>query len=130
MEEFVSKRFISYICNQNKNLKTLRCTGQSTIIMNTEKDWEKYIEEERDVVVAELEAEGYEKVEEGVFIFGTWSVTLQRGDERVELACGAYEQVEVDDGSIVPEEAHWWVELISVWDARDEEATRHVYPED
>lgn len=29
------------------------------------KDWGKYIEEERDVVVAELESEGYEKVEEG-----------------------------------------------------------------
>ena len=30
--------------------------------MNTEKDWEQYFEVERDVVVAELEAEGYEKM--------------------------------------------------------------------
>ena len=30
--------------------------------MNTEKDREQYFEVERDVVVAELEAEGYEKM--------------------------------------------------------------------
>ena len=98
--------------------------------MNTEKDWEQYIEEERDVVVAKLEAEGYEIEEEGMFIFGFWNVTLHRGDEWVELSCGAYEQVEVDDGSLAPEEANWWVELISVWDAKDREGTEHFYPED
>ena len=90
----------------------------------------KYFEEERDVVVAELEAEGYEKVEEGMFIFGFWNVTLKRGDERVELSCGAYEQDEVDDGSLAPEEAHWWVEHIGVRDAKDREGTEHSYPED
>ena len=43
-------------------------------MMNTEKDWEQYFEEERDVVVPELEAEGYEKVEEGMLErhFKTW----------------------------------------------------------
>lgn len=99
-------------------------------MMNTEKDWEQYFEEERDVVVAELEAEGCEKVEEGMFIFGFWNVILKRGDERVELSCGAYEQDEVDDGSLAPEDAHWWVELICVWDAKDREGTEHSYPED
>ena len=77
--------------------------------MKTEKDWEQYIEEERDVVVTELETEGYEKVEEGMFIFGFWNVILQRGDEHVELSCSAIEQDEVDNGTIAPEDAEWWV---------------------
>ena len=77
--------------------------------MKTEKDWEQYIEEERDVVVTELEAEGYEKVEEGMFISGFWNVILQRGDEHVELSCSAIEQDEVDNGTIAPEDAEWWV---------------------
>ena len=94
------------------------------------KDWEQYIEEERDVVVAKLEAEGYEKVEEGMFIFGFWNVTLQRGDERVELSCSAIEQLEVDEGTIAPEDAEWWVQLIVVWDAKDREGTERTYPED
>ena len=98
--------------------------------MNTEKDWEQYIEEERDVVVAELEAEGYEVAEEGMFIFGFWNVTLQRGDERVELSCSAIEQEEVDDGTLAPENAEWWVEQICVWDAKDREGTEHFYPEE
>jgi len=98
--------------------------------MNKEKDWEQYIEEERDAVVAELKGEGYDIEEEGMFIFGFWNVTLQRGDERVELSCGAYEQDEVDIGSLAPEDAHWWVEQICVWDAKDREGTEHFYPED
>ena len=98
--------------------------------MNTEKDWEQYIEEERDTVVAELEAEGYEKMEEGMFIFGFWNVTLQRGDERVELCCEAIEQLEVDEGTIAPEDADWRVTLIRVWDVNDEEGTERTYPED
>ena len=98
--------------------------------MNKEKDWEQYIEEERDVVVAELEAEGYEIEEEGMFISGFWNVILQRGDERVELSCSAIEQDEVDNGTIAPEDAEWWVELIVVWDEKDREGTERTYPEE
>ena len=98
--------------------------------MNTEKAWEQYIEVEKDVVVAELEAEGYEIEEEGMFISGFWNVILQRGDERVELSCSAIEQDEVDDGTIAPDNAEWWVQLISVWNAKDREGTEHFYPED
>ena len=98
--------------------------------MNTENDWEQYIEVEKDVVVAELEGEGFEVEEEGMFIFGTWSVTLQRGDERVELSCSAIEQDEVDNGTIAPEDAEWWVQLIVVWDAKDRKGTERTYPED
>ena len=98
--------------------------------MNTEKDWEQYIEEERGTVVAELKGEGYEIEEEGMFISGFWNVILQRGDERVELSCSAIEQEEVDDGTIAPEDAEWWVQLISVWNAKDREETEHFYPKD
>lgn len=98
--------------------------------MNTENDWEQYIEVEKDVVVAELKGEGFEVEEEGMFIFGTWSVTLQRGDERVELSCSAIEQDEVDNGTIAPEDAEWWVELIVVWDEKDREGTERTYPEE
>ena len=96
--------------------------------MNTEKDWEQYIEEERDVVVAELKGEGYEVAEEGVFISGFWNVILQRGDEHVELSCSAIEQDEVDNGTIAPEDAEWWVQLVVVWDAKDREGTERTYP--
>ena len=96
--------------------------------MNTENDWEQYIEVEKDVVVAELKGEGFEVEEEGMFIFGTWSVTLQRGDERVELSCSAIEQDEVDDGTIAPEDAEWWVQLVIVWDEKDRERTERTYP--
>lgn len=98
--------------------------------MNTEKDWEQYFEVERDIVVAELEAEGYEIEEEGMFIFGFWNVILQRGDERVDLCCEAIEQEEVDDGTIAPEDADWRVTLIRVFDVNDEEGTERTYPED
>ena len=98
--------------------------------MNTEKDWEQYIEEERDTVVAELKGEGYEVAEEGVFISGFWNVILQRGDERVELSCSAIEQDEVDNGTIAPEEAEWWVQLVVVWNEKDRERTERTYPED
>lgn len=98
--------------------------------MNTEKDWEQYIEEERDAVVAELKGEGYDIEEEGMFIFGFWNVTLQRGDERVELSCSAIEQDEVDNGTLAPEDAEWWVTLIRVWDVNDEEGTERTYPEE
>ena len=94
------------------------------------KDWEKYIEEERDAVVTELQGEGFEVLEEGMFISGFWNITLQRGDERVELSCSAIEQEEVDDGTIAPENAEWWVQLIVVWDAKDREGTERTYPED
>ena len=94
------------------------------------KDWEQYYEVERDVVVAELEAEGYQKVKEGMFIFGFWNVHLQRGDERVQLCCEAIEQEEVDDGIIAPEDADWRVTLIRVFDVNDEEGTERTYPED
>ena len=98
--------------------------------MNTEKAWEQYIEVEKDVVVAELEAEGYEIEEEGMFISGFWNVILKRGDERVELSCSAIEQDEIDNGTIAPEDASWWVTLIVVWDAKDREGTVRTYPED
>lgn len=96
--------------------------------MNTEKDWELYIEEERDAVVAELKGEGYEVEEEGMFISGFWNVILQRGDERVELSCSAIEQDEVDDGTIAPEDAEWWVQLVVVWNEKDRERTERTYP--
>ena len=99
-------------------------------MMNTEKDWEQYFEVERDVVVAELEAEDYEKMKEGMFVFGFWNVTLQRGGERVELSCEAIEQQEIEDGTIAPEDADWRVTLIRVWDVNDEEGTEQIYPED
>ena len=98
--------------------------------MNTEKDWEQYIEEERDTVVAELKGEGYEIEEEGMFISSFWNVILKRGDERVELSCSAIEQDEVDNGTIAPEDAEWWVELIVVWDEKDREGTERTYPEE
>ena len=98
--------------------------------MNTEEDWEQYIEEERDTVLAELKGEGYEVAEEGIFISGFWNVILQRGDERVELSCSAIEQNEVDSGTIAPEDAEWWVQLIVVWDEKDREGTERTYPED
>ena len=99
--------------------------------MNTEKDWEQYIDNvEKDVLVAELETEGYEIEEEGMFISGFWNVILKRGDERVELSCSAAEQEEVDNGTIAPEDASWWVELICVWDAKDREGTEIIYPEE
>ena len=94
------------------------------------KNWEQYIEEEKDVVVAELEAEGYEVVEEGMFISGFWNVILQRDDERVELSCSAIEQDEVDNGTIAPEDAEWWVQLVIVWNEKDKEGTERTYPED
>ena len=94
------------------------------------KDWEQYIEEERDTVVAELEAEGYEIEEEGMFISGFWNVILKRGDERVELSCSAIEQDEVDKGTLAPEDAEWWVQLVVVWDVKDKEGTERTYPED
>ena len=94
------------------------------------KDWEKYIEEERNAVVTELQGEGFEVLEEGMFISGFWNVTLQRGDERVELSCSAIEQEEVDDGTIALEDAEWWVHLVVVWDAKDREGTERIYPED
>ena len=93
------------------------------------KDWEKYIEEERDAVVTELQGEGYDIEEEGMFISGFWNVILKRGDKRVELSCSAIEQDEVDDGTIAPEDAEWWVELILVWDEKDREGTERTYPE-
>ena len=96
--------------------------------MNTEKDWELYIEEERDTVVAELKGEGYEVAEEGMFVSGFWNVILQRGDERVELSCSAIEQDEVDEGTIAPEDAEWWVQLVVVWDEKDRERTERTYP--
>ena len=99
--------------------------------MNTEKDWEQYIDNvEKDVLVAELEAEGYEVEEEGMFISGFRTVVLKKGDERVELSCSAAEQEEVDNGIIAPEDASWWVELICVWDAKDREGTEVFYPEE
>ena len=98
--------------------------------MNTEKDWEQYIEEAKDVVVAELKGEGYEIEEEGMFISSFWNVILKRGDERVELSCSAIEQEEVDDGTIAPEDAEWWVQLVIVWDEKDRERTERTYPED
>ena len=94
------------------------------------KDWEQYIEEAKDVVVAELEAEGYEVEEEGMFISGFWNVILQRDDERVELSCSAIEQDEVDNCTIAPEDAEWWVQLVKVWDVKDREGTELTYPED
>ena len=94
------------------------------------KDWEKYIEEERNAVVTELQGEGFEVLEEGMFISGFWNVTLQRGDERVELSCSAIEQEEVDDGTIALEDAEWWVHLVVVWDAKDREGTERIYPGD
>ena len=90
------------------------------------KDWEKYIEEERNAVVTELQGEGFEVLEEGMFISGFWNVTLQRGDERVELSCSAIEQEEVDDGTIALEDAEWWVHLVVVWDAKDREGTERI----
>ena len=102
--------------------------NRQSIHKNTEKDWEQYIEEERDTVVAELKGEGYEVAEEGVFISGFWNVILQRGDERVELSCSAIEQDEVDNGTIAPEDAEWWVQLVVVWDAKDREGTERTYP--
>jgi hypothetical protein len=104
--------------------------NRQSIHKNTEKDWEQYIEVEKDAVVAELKGEGYEIEEEGMFIFGFWNVNLQRGDERVELCCEAIEQEEVDDGTIAPEDADWRVTLIRVWDVNDEEGTERTYPED
>ena len=98
--------------------------------MNTENDWEQYIEEEKDAVVAELKGEGYEIEEEGMFISGFWTVVLKKGDERIELSCSAIEQDEVDDGTIAPEDAEWWVELIVVWDEKDREGTERTYPEE
>jgi hypothetical protein len=104
--------------------------NRQSIHKNTEKDWEQYIEVEKDVVVAELEAEGYEIEEEGMFISSFWNVILQRGDERVELSCSAIEQDEVDNGTIAPENAEWWVQLVVVWDVKDREGTERTYPED
>ena len=98
--------------------------------MNTEKDWEQYIEEEKDVVVAELKGEGFEVAEKGMFISSFWNVILKRGDERVELSCSAIEQDEVDNGTLAPEDAEWWVTLIRVWDVNDEEGTERTYPEE
>ena len=98
--------------------------------MNMEKDWEQYFEIEKDVVVAKLMAEGYEKVKEGMFVFGFWNVTLKRGDERVELSCEAIEQEELDEGTITPEEADWCVTLIRIWNVNDEDGTEQIYPED
>ena len=98
--------------------------------MNTENDWEQYIEVEKDVVVAELKGEGYEIEEEGMFISGFWTVVLKKGDERIELSCSAIEQDEVDNGTIAPEDAEWWVELIVVWDEKDREGTERTYPEE
>ena len=98
--------------------------------MNTEKDREQYIEEEKDAVVAELKGEGYEIEEEGMFISGFWTVVLKKGDERIELSCSAIEQDEVDNGTIAPEDAEWWVELIVVWDEKDREGTERTYPEE
>jgi len=95
-----------------------------------EKDWEQYFEVEKDTVVAELVAEGYEKVKEGMFVFGFWNVTLHRAYERVELCCEAIEQEEVDEGTIAPEDADWHVTLIRVFDVNDEEGTERTYPED
>ena len=95
-----------------------------------EKDWEQYIEEERDVVVAELKGEGYEVEEEGMFISSFWNVILKRGDERVELSCSAIEQDEFDDGTIAPEDAELLVQLVKVWDVKDREGTELTYPED
>lgn len=95
------------------------------------KDWEQYIEEEKDTVVAELKGEGFEVAEEGMFISSFWNVILKRGDERVELSCSAIEQEEeVDVGSLAPEDAEWWVQLIIVWDAKDREGTERTYPEE
>ena len=39
-----------------------------------------------------------------------------------------WEQYIVDNGTIAPEKASWWVELISVWDAKDREGTERTYP--
>ena len=94
------------------------------------KDWSQYIEEEKDAVVAGLKGEGYEVAEEGMFISGFWNVILQRGDERVELSCSAIEQDEVDNGTIAPEDAEWWVQLVVVWNEKDRERTERTYPEE
>ena len=99
-------------------------------ISNIEKDWEKYIEEEKDIVVTELKGEGFEVAEEGMFISGFWNVILKRGDERVELSCSAIEQDEVDNDTIAPEDAEWWVQLVVVWDEKDREGTVRSYPEE
>ena len=104
--------------------------NRQSIHKNTEKDWEHYIEGEKDAVVAELKGEGYEIEEEGMFISGFWTVVLKKGDERIELSCSAIEQDEVDNGTIAPEDAEWWVELIVVWDEKDREGTERTYPED
>lgn len=94
------------------------------------KDWEQYIEKEKDTVVAELKSEGFEVAEEGMFISGFWNVILKRGDERVELSCSAIEQDEVDHGTIAPEDAEWWVQLVVVWNEKDREGTERTYPDD
>ena len=49
---------------------------------------------------------------------------------RIELSCSAIEQDEVDNGTIAPEDAEWWVTLIRVWDVNDEEGTERTYPEE
>lgn len=90
----------------------------------------RYFEAEKDTVVTELEGKGYEIADEGMLIFGTWSVTLQRGDERVELLCDAIEQEELDEGTIAPEDAEWWVQLVVVWNEKDREGTERTYPDD
>ena len=48
---------------------------------------------------------------------------------RIELSCSAIEQDEVDNGTIAPENAEWWVQLVIVWDAKDREGTERTYPE-
>lgn len=77
-----------------------------------------------------LKGGGYVVEEEGMFISGFWNVILRRGDERVELSCSAIEQEDVDNGTIAPENAEWWVQLVVVWDAKDREGTERTYPED
>ena len=93
------------------------------------KDWEQHIEVERDIVVAKLKGEGYTIEEEGMFIIGCWTVLLRRDNERVELSCDPLEAEEVCTGALAPEDAQWFVELISVWDTKDREGTEHFYPE-
>ena len=95
-----------------------------------ERDWDHFLEMEKDEAVAKLLAEGFEKIEDGVFITGTWTVVLQRGDERIELSCDPLEAEEVCTGALAPEDAQWFVGLISVWDVKDRDGTGQIYPED
>ena len=72
-------------------------------------DWSKYIERPMVEVLPELETEGYRVTSDECAIFGFRNIDVEKGDITAEIVC-VYDNKEIQEGSIAPEDADWWVD--------------------